>query len=280
MNRDFFPWTPRALFLRAARSRAFFRVRVSVLSAILVGVVVWGWRDVRSRRERNAWTRPLLVAVVLVRLEPLDEQAVRAFRVRIGELERRLDQERRRYRSDAARPFLLAFVGPVDSAEGPPQAGSDGWLDAAKESWNLSRWAARIDRVAGLDASAYDSRVYVAARPPATEDGAGVEGESEQGGWLGAVEVELDGSMVDLALFVAAHELFHTLGATDKYDANGRTLVPAGLAEPYRVPLWPQRFAEVMARNRPLAAGVERPPETLDELAVGEVTAIEIGWKH
>lgn len=105
-----------------------------------------------------------------------------------------------------------------------------------------------------------------------------VEGESEEGGRVGVVDVELDDSMADFALFVATHELFHTLGATDKYDEAGRTLLPAGLAEPSRVPLLPQAYAEVMARNRPVGPGLEVPPESLDELAVGPATAREIGW--
>ena len=61
--------------------------------------------------------------------------------------------------------------------------------------------------------------------------------------------------MVDFALFVFAHELMHTLGATDKYDGAGAALIPSGLAEPDAVPRFPQRFVEVMARNRPVAAG-------------------------
>ena len=58
----------------------------------------------------------------------------------------------------------------------------------------------------------------------------------------------------------------------------GLARVPDGLAEPSRTPLYPQRFAEVMARGRPVAAGEEELPKSLDELAVGDATAREIGW--
>jgi hypothetical protein len=83
---------------------------------------------------------------------------------------------------------------------------------------------------------------------------------------------------VDTALIVAAHELFHTVGAHDHYGPDGRALVPSGLAEPSRTPLYPQRSVEVMARNRPVSATDEARPLSLDELAVGETTAREIGW--
>jgi hypothetical protein len=79
-------------------------------------------------------------------------------------------------------------------------------------------------------------------------------------------------------LFVAAHELFHTLGASDKYDPSGHASYPSGFAEPERTPLYPQRGIELMARNRPLSPTSERPPEKLDELWVGDETAREIGW--
>jgi len=92
------------------------------------------------------------------------------------------------------------------------------------------------------------------------------------------VEVELDRSMVDFALFVATHELMHTLGATEKYDAAGHVLVPAGLADPDQEPRYPQGRAEIMARSRAVAEGSEVPPESLDELAIGLATAREIGW--
>ena len=254
------------------------RARVTFLLVVLAGVLLWGWRDIRSRRGRNEWTRPLGVAVVLVRLGPLDDAAVRGFASRVSALGDRLTAERRRYTPGAPAPFAFTCVGPVDAREGPPVTEGEGWLAAAEETWALWRWTSKIDATAGLEAGAFDSRVYVAAKAPVDEERAMVEGESEEGGRIGAVEVELDASMVDLALFVAAHELFHTLGAADQYDASGHTLIPGGLADPERVPLLPQAFAEVMARNRPVQAGIEVPPETLDELAVGPETARAVGW--
>ncbi|HEV3189321.1 MAG TPA: hypothetical protein VGY54_02430 [Polyangiaceae bacterium] len=259
-------------------SRTFFRVRVGILLALLGFVLLWAWRDVRSRRGRNAWDRPLSVAIVLVRHKKLTDNAVAAFRERIASLDDRMNDEFRRYRPGTIHPFIFTFAGPVDVAAGPPKASGEGVFDAAKQSWALWRWTSRVDRDTALDASAFDSRIYVAARPPVNARQLFIEGESEEGGRVGTVEVELDASMADFALFVTAHELFHTVGASDKYDAAGRTLVPEGLAEPDRQPRYPQMFAEVMARNRPLTPDVEEPPANLDELAVGPATAREIGW--
>jgi hypothetical protein len=219
------------------------------------------------------------VALVLVRHGAVGDDAVAAFGARVSGLDARLAEEHGRYSHGGMHPFAFTFFGPVDAAEDPPSFSGDGWLDAAKHTWALWRWTSVVDRAARLDASSYDSRIYVVARPPASAQRQLIEGESQEGGRVGTVEVELDASMADFALFVAAHELFHTLGASDKYDASGGTLIPAGLAEPDLSPPYPQRFAEVMARNRPVAPGVEEPPVSLEELAVGPATAAEIGWR-
>ncbi len=126
----------------------------------------------------------------------------------------------------------------------------------------------------------YDARIYLVLKPVKREATAFVEGESEEGGRVGVARADIDQGMIDFALIVAAHELFHTLGASDKYDAAGHATFPDGFAEPRRIPLYPQPGAELMARNLPLSPTSERPPDTLEELWVGDATATEIGWRH
>jgi hypothetical protein len=78
---------------------------------------------------------------------------------------------------------------------------------------------------------------------------------------------------------VVAHELLHTLGATDKYDpGTGRPRVPVGLGEPDRDPTYPQAYAEIMAGRIALAPGDAVMPASLDDVVVGDLTAREIGW--
>jgi hypothetical protein len=78
---------------------------------------------------------------------------------------------------------------------------------------------------------------------------------------------------------VIAHELLHTLGATDKYDpGTNLPLLPSGYAEPDRKPLYPQRFAELMAGRIPISAANAEIPDSLREVIVGAETAAEIGW--
>jgi hypothetical protein len=264
---------------RVRRSRRFYRARVTVLLVILAGVLLYAWKDVHRRHARNDWRRTLSVGLVVVKVGPVDAGALRALRERAHALEDVLAAEARRVRGPGGpRPIDVEVLGPVEAATRPPMPEGDGVMDLVRYTWAKSRYAARIDEAVGPDVRGLDARIYLVARPP---DGSGtnfVEGLSEQGGRAGFVEVNLDETMVDFALFVFAHELCHTLGATDKYDASGSTMIPEGLAEPDAVPRFPQRFAEVMARARVIGPGQEQAPGSLSELRVGPITAREIGW--
>lgn len=78
---------------------------------------------------------------------------------------------------------------------------------------------------------------------------------------------------------VVAHEVLHTLGATDKYDlATGQPLAPTGLGEPELDPRYPQQFGEIMAGRVATSARDAIVPASLDAMLVGPQTAREIGW--
>ncbi len=256
----------------------FYRVRVSLLLAVLFGVVLWAGNDWLRRRARKAWAAPLRVALVLVEREPVSPALLQRLESRARDLEKRLQQERLRHTGQAEAPFSIMVKGPVSaSADAPRVAEQDTW-GLVRHGYALWQWTRDLDERGNVEWRGYDSRIYLVLKPAARNAPAFVEGESEDGGRIGVASADIDDGMLDFALFVAAHELFHTLGASDKYDATGHANFPQGFAEPARAPLYPQRGAELMARNVPLSQDAERPPETLDELWVGDTTAREIGW--
>jgi hypothetical protein len=260
------------------RTRVGARIRLWTLLALLGGTLLYAGHEVRSRRARTEWQRPVQVAVALVQLDSVEPEAVDALRARVPSLEARLAAEYHRYGGQLERPISCTVFGPVSVDRAPPDDPDDGIASLALHAYRQWRWTRAIDRAADLPWARFDSRIYVVVRSPHDRSRSLVEGSSELGGRVGVARIELDSTTVDLALFVVTHELFHTLGANDEYDANGRALIPAGLVEPDRVPLYPQRFAEVMTRNLVIAPGNERPPDSLAELGVGSVTAREIGW--
>ena len=78
---------------------------------------------------------------------------------------------------------------------------------------------------------------------------------------------------------VIAHELLHTLGATDKYaPGTNQPLFPAGYADPSRNPRYPQTKAELMAGRIPVSPTEASIPASLERTVIGPATALEIGW--
>jgi hypothetical protein len=77
---------------------------------------------------------------------------------------------------------------------------------------------------------------------------------------------------------VIAHELLHTVGATDKYDMAGNPLFPHGYAKPERKPLFPQYRAEIMAARIPKSKSASEMATSLESCVIGKKTAREISW--
>jgi hypothetical protein len=100
-----------------------------------------------------------------------------------------------------------------------------------------------------------------------------------QKGLVGVVHAFADQGMTRANNVVIAHEILHTLGATDKYDpVTLAPFFPTGYAQPQREPRYPQLRAEIMAGRYPVDAQTFEMPESLADVVVGDATAAEIRW--
>ena len=195
------------------------RVRLAVLLGLLAATLVWAWYEVRSRRARTEWQRPLEVAVALVQLGAVDPSALVALRARFPALEARLSDEYHRYGGRLPQPDQLHALR---TGDGRPRAATPIRTRrcSASPSTPTSNGAGRMPWTSAATcpraASTRAFTCWCARR--ATASRSLVEGSSEFGGRVGVARIELGASTVDLALFVVTHELFHTLGASDKYD--------------------------------------------------------------
>ena len=77
---------------------------------------------------------------------------------------------------------------------------------------------------------------------------------------------------------IIAHEILHTVGATDKYNPQNQPLFPSGYAEPDKQPLYPQTQAEIMSAHIPVSEEESRMADNLNQCVVGQQTALEINW--
>lgn len=255
----------------------FYYLRVGILLLVLVGVLGYAVRDHARRSARRQWQRPLHVALVLLQQGELDPAALALLGARIEPLEAVLEAEFARY-GGSFRPVRFHAFGPVPQPEAQPEPGGDSLFESLRLSLALGAFSRHADRAAGVDAANWDGKVYVLLSQPSNARRALVEGLGENGGRIAVTSLELSEDSVDFGLFVVAHELFHLLGAEDRYGPDGLAQLPEGLGAAEQEPLFPQLKAEIMARGRVLEPGLEEPPGQLDELSVGPLTAAEIGW--
>jgi hypothetical protein len=100
-----------------------------------------------------------------------------------------------------------------------------------------------------------------------------------QKGLIGVVNAFAASDLEGSNNVVIAHELLHTLGATDKYDPSGNLpLFPDGYANPEARPRVPQKRAEIMAGRIPISETQAETPAGMAQVVIGARTAREINW--
>jgi len=97
-----------------------------------------------------------------------------------------------------------------------------------------------------------------------------------QKGLIGVVHAFASLEQTQQNNIVIAHELLHTLGATDKYDAEGKPVYPQGYADSGSPQSMPRHEAEIMAGRYLAANGQVVMPPSLERCVIGAQTAHEI----
>jgi hypothetical protein len=258
------------------RRGTFRRIRIGLLLGILVFTVAWGANRSWHRWARGNWERPLQVGLVL--LSPGADVETESWRRGADALAARLDAEMARWRGPGGSAFQFSVVGPVAWSGplpfSPPTASP---LDRVGHAVDVWRTVRDIDRSAGGAVGGFDVRIFFLCAPLADGQLGFAEGSGALLGEVAFVRGSCEGDL-SLSLQAVGHELLHTVGATDRYDAGGHARGPDALADPDRVPLYPQIHAEWMVGEVPIAPGRGRLPESLEELRIGPLTAREIGW--
>jgi hypothetical protein len=250
-------------------------IRIFLLLAVLLAVALHAWLD---RTATQSWREPLWVG-----LYPLDgdgsrqaQEYVAALTARdFAAIEQFFNREAARYGLKLEQPVHLELYPPgsklppaLDRAAGP--------LGVAWWSLKLRWFAAQATRVPGRAPPRI--RLFLVYHDPATLERA-PDSHGLQKGLVGVVHLFADPAMAGTNNIVIAHELLHTVGASDKYQlGNGAPLFPIGYADREQQPLYPQQRAEIMAGRRPLSAYQWDMPHSLAAVVVGPETAREIRW--
>ena len=247
-------------------------LRIAILLTVLLFVALGTMAD---RSRTTDWDATLWVGVMPVNGDGQESTAAYISTLEPGDfrdVETFFTREAASWGVTLERPVRIELYPEV--AEAPPVLAADASLPA-RMLWSLRArwysWREAGDRLA-------DIRVFVLYHDPEHTD-AVPHSLGLQKGLLGIVHAYADPSYDPTNSVVLAHELLHTLGATDKYDlATLQPVFPDGYAEPDAEPTHPQRFAEIMAGRIPVSAGEAVIPASLSQVVVGPETAREINW--
>lgn len=265
--------------MTAARTRAtgsFKTLRVTLLLVVLAFVALGTWFD---RYRSTRWQTPLFIAIYPIAADtsPVTADYVAGIDAeRYAPIDRFFAREGARYQIGTAEPVRTRLHAALTQL--PPQRASDaGAFGTIAWSLRLRYWAWRVSRGSG---EPQDIRVFVLYHDPRLSPTVPHSlGLSK--GLIGVVYAFADHRMDGANDVVIAHEMLHTLGASDKYAlGDDAPLFPDGYGDPAQVPLYPQETAELMAGRRMVAANRWEEPESLDEVVIGAASAAEIRWRR
>ncbi len=175
-----------------------------------------------------------------------------------------------------AQPFSMMLAHSVNEIPPAPPAKGSNILEVAWWSLQLRYWAYRHDQA---DFSPH-IKVFVIYHNYDKEEKLAHSLGLEKG-MVGVVHAYAHRELEGKNNLVIAHEVLHTLGASDKYDLeSGEPFHPQGYAEPEKTPLFPQRYAELMGGRVPVSEARSVMPRGLRLVKVGKATAAEINWPN
>jgi len=249
-------------------------LRIGFLLFVLLVVAQSAWI---ARGRTTDWKEPLRVVIYPINGDGSAAADAYLKGLRLDRFEpiaaylRLQARERKLPLRDPVEIYLAPRVASTPPA--PPRQGST--PEIILWSLQLRFWAWRNDGYAGPKAHV---RMFVLYFAP-TENRRLAHSVGLQKGLLGVVNAFASERMEGENSVVIAHELLHTFGATDKYDAaTNQPRFPDGYAEPSADPLYPQSKAEIMAGRIALSKTRAETPQDLEQTLIGAATAREINW--
>lgn len=231
-----------------------------------------------ARTSSVNWQHPVQVYIYPVNADqsPVTQAYIDQLHLeQFADIERFFQREAARFHLSLAQPVHVHLAEqPATNPPASPDHASmlDSVLWSLKMRWWVWRNALSAEEALS-DVQIY-MRFYALGNPQAEQHVLGV-----QHGQVGLVNAYADAVAQGQSNLVAAHELLHSLGASDKYDPETALPIwPDGYAEPTKQPLLPQARAEIMGGRVQISPSIALVPPGLEHVSLGSATAIEIGW--
>lgn len=268
------PTTEKSKTAAKAPSISFRALRITILLVLLFFVGMNAWL---IKLRTTDWDQSLRVVVYPINgdgsktssdyISSLDTYAFES-------IEYYMQHEAERYELELRNPIRITLASKIDKI--PPRPPRDrNRLGVILWSLKIRYWAFSSDTYEGPTPDIQMFVLYFNPRVHKELDHSlGLEK-----GLIGMVNAFSGREREAKNNVVIAHEMLHTVGATDKYNlATSQPVYPEGYAKPDKKPLFPQEKAEIMACSIPLSENKTVMPEGLMHTVIGEKTAREIRW--
>lgn len=268
----------------ANRRRSLMRLRQLFLLFLFAVFLYQTYQFVKSDKERTSPTGTVRVAVLQYIIGDGSSSSIVQRLNRSGgpfhikTIQDWYNAERRRYGGQGDRYIEFDVIAPQQLDEPPPTLMDDSasMLMNMFAAWKYMRFFNQLAQQQ-ISNESYGVRafiIYVGGEGDIASHSSGSEK-----GRLAIAHINQQERNPAYALTTIAHELGHTLGASDHYSFQTFSAEhPFGFVEPFIDPLYPQRFAEVMAVDIPISRTQETEVTDLSQLRVGFRTAAEMQW--
>ncbi len=250
----------------------FKQYRILFLLSILIYVIA---DQAIAKHYSTAWNHPLHVVIYPINgdLSEQSQQTINALSEHnFTSIKHFIKKQSEHYGILIYHPIKIKIAPQINKPPTLPQ------LDAGIVStmiWSLKmRWWAWYENTYS---GAKDIRLFVeyyAKESSESQISVGLEK-----GMMALVKNYADEQLMERNNVIIAHEMLHTLGATDKYDPISLLpYFPHGYAYPELGRNQQRNTCEIMGGRIPYANNLAVVPESLGDCLIGKMTAKEIGW--
>lgn len=253
---------------------SFRNLRVAILLFILAYAAIY---TKQQRLTTTSWYKPITVTIFPINgdnttktAEYISQLTGNAFQ----DIDRFFARNAKKYDLIAQQPIQTELGSSINSLPPSPPADRNSTLSAVLWSLKLRYWAYKHTP----DSPSNSDRIRLFVIYHQQNNRPLSHSLGLQKGLLGVIHAYANQQQDKQNTIVMTHEIFHTVGATDKYDLHNQPLYPIGYADPDKQPLYPQDKAEIMAGRLAISAERAEMPASLGNVIVGHTTAREVNW--